>query len=198
MSENIGKIVQVIGAVVDVAFPDGHLPNILTALEIKNPNNSDAPDLICEVAQHLGDDVVRTIAMDATEGLVRGMDVVDTGKPIMAPVGSASLGRIMNVVGRPVDEMGPIKAEKYLPIHREAPSFVEQNTSVELLETGIKVVDLLVPFPKGGKMGCSAAPAWARPLSSWNDQQHREAARRYLRVRRCWRTYVRGTTCIMK
>ena len=153
MSENIGKIVQVIGAVVDVAFPDGHLPNILTALEIKNPNNSDAPDLICEVAQHLGDDVVRTIAMDATEGLVRGMDVVDTGKPIMAPMGSASLGRIMNVVGRPVDEMGPIKAEKYLPIHREAPSFVEQNTSVELLETGIKVVDLLVPFPKGGKMG---------------------------------------------
>ena len=153
MSENIGNIVQVIGAVVDVAFPDGHLPNILTALEIKNPNNSDAPDLICEVAQHLGDDVVRTIAMDATEGLVRGMDVVDTGKPIMAPVGSASLGRIMNVVGRPVDEMGPIKAEKYLPIHREAPSFVEQNTSVELLETGIKVVDLLVPFPKGGKMG---------------------------------------------
>ena len=153
MSENIGKIVQVIGAVVDVAFPDGHLPNILTALEIKNPNNSDAPDLICEVAQHLGDDVVRTIAMDATEGLVRGMDVVDTGKPIMAPVGSASLGRIMNVVGRPVDEMGPIKAEKYLPIHREAPSFVEQNTSVELLKTGIKVVDLLVPFPKGGKMG---------------------------------------------
>ena len=153
MSENIGKIVQVIGAVVDVAFPDGHLPNILTALEIKNPNNSDAPDLICEVAQHLGDDVVRTIAMDATEGLVRGMDVVDTGKPIMAPVGAASLGRIMNVVGRPVDEMGPIKAEKYLPIHREAPSFVEQNTSVELLETGIKVVDLLVPFPKGGKMG---------------------------------------------
>ena len=136
MSENIGKIVQVIGAVVDVAFPDGHLPNILTALEIKNPNNSDAPDLICEVAQHLGDDVVRTIAMDATEGLVRGMDVVDTGKPIMAPVGSASLGRIMNVVGRPVDEMGPIKAEKYLPIHREAPSFVEQNTSVELLDTG--------------------------------------------------------------
>ncbi len=153
MSENIGKIVQVIGAVVDVAFPDGELPNILTALEIKNPNNNDAPDLICEVAQHLGDNVVRTIAMDATEGLVRGMEVVNTGKPIMAPVGSASLGRIMNVVGRPVDEMGPINTEKYLPIHREAPSFTEQNTSVELLETGIKVVDLLVPFPKGGKMG---------------------------------------------
>ena len=158
MSENIGKIVQVIGAVVDVAFPDGHLPNILTALEIKNPNNSDAPDLICEVAQHLGDDVVRTIAMDATEGLVRGTDVVDTGKPIMAPVGSASLGRIMNVVGRPVDEMGPIKAEKYLPIHREA----RQDGSVRRRRCGQD------RYPHG------------------NDQQHRKAARRYLRVRRCW------------
>ncbi|MCC8194515.1 MAG: F0F1 ATP synthase subunit beta [Deltaproteobacteria bacterium] len=153
MSQNIGKISQVIGAVVDVEFPDGNLPNILTALEIKNPNNADAPDLICEVAQHLGDNVVRTIAMDATEGLVRGMDAVDTGHPIMAPVGKAALGRILNVVGRPVDELGLVKTDKYLPIHREAPSFSEQNTNVELLETGIKVVDLLVPFPKGGKMG---------------------------------------------
>ena len=153
MKKNIGKIVQVIGAVVDVEFSDGHLPDILTALEIKNPNNSDAPDLICEVAQHLGDGVVRTIAMDATEGLVRGMEVVDTGKPIMVPVGKASVGRILNVIGRPVDEMGPVNAEKYYPIHRPAPSFTEQNTKVELLETGIKVVDLLVPFPKGGKMG---------------------------------------------
>ena len=153
MKKNIGKIVQVIGAVVDVEFADGHLPDILTALEIKNPNNSDAPDLICEVAQHLGDGVVRTIAMDATEGLVRGMEVTDTGKPIMVPVGKASVGRILNVIGRPVDEMGPINAEKYYPIHRPAPSFTEQNTKVELLETGIKVVDLLVPFPKGGKMG---------------------------------------------
>ena len=153
MKKNIGKIVQVIGAVVDVEFSGGHLPDILTALEIKNPNNSDAPDLICEVAQHLGDGVVRTIAMDATEGLVRGMEVVDTGKPIMVPVGKASVGRILNVIGRPVDEMGPINAEKYYPIHRPAPSFTEQNTKVELLETGIKVVDLLVPFPKGGKMG---------------------------------------------
>ncbi len=153
MSQNIGKISQVIGAVVDVEFPDGNLPNILTALEISNPNNADAPDLICEVAQHLGDNVVRTIAMDATEGLVRGMDVKDTGKPIMTPVGKAALGRILNVVGRPVDQLGPVETDKYLPIHREAPSFVEQNTQVELLETGIKVVDLLVPFPKGGKMG---------------------------------------------
>ncbi|MCM0755754.1 F0F1 ATP synthase subunit beta [Desulfovibrio aminophilus] len=150
---NIGKIVQVIGAVVDVEFPEGKLPNILNALDIKNPNNTDAPDLVCEVAQHLGNNVVRTIAMDATEGLVRGMDVVDTGKPILVPAGKASLGRIMNVVGRPVDELGPISSEIMLPIHRHAPAFTDQNTKVELLETGVKVVDLLIPFPKGGKMG---------------------------------------------
>ena len=152
MSEN-GKIVQVIGAVVDVAFPDGHLPDILTALEIDNPNNTNAPNLVCEVAQHLGDDVVRTIAMDSTDGLVRGMPVKNLGKPITIPVGQATLGRIMNVVGRPVDEMGPITSKINLPIHRQAPEFTEMSTKVELLETGIKVVDLLIPFPKGGKMG---------------------------------------------
>jgi F-type H+-transporting ATPase subunit beta len=150
---NVGKIVQVIGAVVDVEFADGNLPNILSALEINNPNNEDAPNLICEVAQHLGNNVVRTIAMDATEGLVRGMEANATGAPISVPVGAGSLGRIMNVVGRPVDELGEIKADKSLPIHRPAPSFTEQNTNVELLETGIKIVDLLIPFPKGGKMG---------------------------------------------
>ncbi|MGE4298242.1 MAG: F0F1 ATP synthase subunit beta [Desulfovibrionaceae bacterium] len=150
---NVGKIVQVIGAVVDVAFPEGHLPQILNALEIKNPNNTDAPELICEVAQHLGDNVVRTIAMDATEGLVRGMVATDTGSPIMVPVGKGALGRILNVVGKPVDELGPVASDKKLPIHRQAPEFTEQNTTVELLETGIKVVDLLIPFPKGGKMG---------------------------------------------
>ena len=153
MSQNIGKIVQVIGAVVDVEFEAGKLPNILNALNINNPNNTDAPDLVVEVAQHLGDNVVRTIAMDATEGLVRGMDVIDTGDAILVPAGAASLGRIMNVVGRPVDEMGPIDSSKMLPIHREAPAFIEQSTSVELLETGVKVIDLLIPFPKGGKMG---------------------------------------------
>ena len=151
--KNIGKIVQVIGAVVDVEFESGKLPALLSALEIKNPNNENAPDLVCEVAQHLGDNIVRTIAMDATEGLVRGMEVVDTGHPIMVPVGKPSVSRIMNVLGRPVDNLGPINAEKYYPIHRPAPKFTEQNTKVELLETGIKVVDLLVPFPKGGKMG---------------------------------------------
>ena len=153
MSANNGKIVQVIGAVLDVEFPAGQLPNILTALDITNPNNTDAPDLVVEVAQHLGDNVCRCIAMDATEGLVRGMEVRNTGKPILVPVGSGSLGRIMNVVGRPVDELGEIKAEKSLPIHRPAPEFTEQSTKIELLETGIKVVDLLIPFPKGGKMG---------------------------------------------
>jgi F-type H+-transporting ATPase subunit beta len=151
MSAN-GKIVQVIGAV-DVEFPAGQLPNILTALEISNPNNVDAPDLVVEVAQHLGDNVCRCIAMDATEGLQRGMAVVNTGAPIQVPVGSGSLGRIMNVVGRPVDEMGDVKADKKLPIHRAAPTFTEQSTDIEVLETGIKVVDLLIPFPKGGKMG---------------------------------------------
>ncbi|SNS19902.1 ATP synthase F1 subcomplex beta subunit [Humidesulfovibrio mexicanus] len=153
MSANVGKIVQVIGAVVDVEFPEGQLPQILSALQINNPNNTDAPDLICEVAQHLGNNVVRTIAMDATEGLVRGMAATDTGDSIQVPVGLPALGRIINVVGRPVDEMGPINTDKHMSIHRSAPPFVDQNTKVEVLETGIKVVDLLIPFPKGGKMG---------------------------------------------
>jgi len=153
MTANKGQIVQVIGAVVDVAFPEGKLPNIFNALEIQNTNNPNAPDLIVEVAQHLGNNVVRTIAMDATDGLVRGMEAVDTGKPIMVPVGKAAIGRILNVVGKPVDGLGAVETDQYLPIHRPAPSFTEQNTNVELLETGIKVVDLLIPFPKGGKIG---------------------------------------------
>ncbi|UJX42530.1 F0F1 ATP synthase subunit beta [Desulfovibrio sp. JY] len=152
-SGNVGKIVQVIGAVLDVEFPDGKLPSILNALEIKNPNNPYAEDLVVEVAQHLGDNVVRCIAMDSTDGLVRGMEAKDTGAPISVPVGKGTLGRILNVVGRPVDEMGPVDATTTMPIHRQAPSFVDQSTSIELLETGIKVVDLLIPFPKGGKMG---------------------------------------------
>lgn len=153
MTGNKGHIVQVIGAVVDVAFPEGQLPNILNALVINNPNNTDAPELVCEVAQHLGNNIVRTIAMDSTDGLVRGMEAVDTDGPIMAPVGKAAVGRILNVVGKPVDGFGELKADKYLPIHRPAPVFTELNTKVELLETGIKVLDLLVPFPKGGKIG---------------------------------------------
>ena len=151
--KNVGKIVQVIGAVVDVQFPEGHLPNILNALEVYNTNVDPPMRLVLEVAQQLGDNVVRCVAMDTTDGLQRGMEVVDTGGPIKVPVGKAPLGRIMNVVGDPVDEMGPIESEEKWPIHRPAPSFVEQNTKIELLETGIKVIDLIIPFPKGGKMG---------------------------------------------
>ncbi len=154
MGENIGKITQVMGPVVDVAFEQGQLPNILTALLISNPAiNDEEGNLVVEVAQHLGDNVVRTIAMDVTDGLVRGMPVKDTGSPIMMPVGKASLGRVLNVVGRPVDGLGPVSQEKMMPIHRLAPSFVEQDVEVKVLETGVKVIDLLVPFPRGGKMG---------------------------------------------
>ena len=142
------------GPVVDVEFEPGKLPAILTALAITNPViNDEADNLIVEVAQHLGDNVVRTIAMDVTDGLVRGMKVKDTGKPIVMPVGKASLGRVLNVVGRPVDGLGPVSMEKTMPIHRSAPQFTEQDTTVRVLETGVKVIDLLVPFPRGGKMG---------------------------------------------
>ncbi|MDL2269526.1 F0F1 ATP synthase subunit beta [Desulfosarcina sp. OttesenSCG-928-A07] len=154
MSNTTGKIMQVMGPVVDVEFEQGQLPNILTALLISNPAISDEPDnLVVEVAQHLGDNVVRTIAMDVTDGLVRGMEVKNTGAPIMMPVGEASLGRVLNVVGRPVDGLGPVSQEKMMPIHRPAPLFTEQDTEVRVLETGVKVIDLLVPFPRGGKMG---------------------------------------------
>ena len=154
MSENIGKVTQVMGPVVDVEFEQGQLPNILTALLITNPAiNDEADNLVVEVAQHLGDNMVRTIAMDVTDGLVRGMPVKDTGAPIQMPVGEASLGRVLNVVGRPVDGLGPVSQEKMMPIHRPAPLFTEQDTEVRVLETGVKVIDLLVPFPRGGKMG---------------------------------------------
>ncbi|MCP4576040.1 MAG: F0F1 ATP synthase subunit beta, partial [Deltaproteobacteria bacterium] len=154
MAENIGKIAQVLGAVIDVEFEAGNLPPVLTALTITNPAIGDMEDnLVVEVAQHLGDNVVRCIGMDVTDGLQRGMTVKDTGAPIMMPVGEASLGRVLNVVGRPVDGLGEISQEKMLPIHRHAPAFTEQDTSVRVLETGVKVIDLLVPFPRGGKMG---------------------------------------------
>ncbi|GAB1408909.1 F0F1 ATP synthase subunit beta [Desulfovibrionales bacterium] len=151
---NTGKIVQVIGPVVDLEFAEGKLPQILNAVLITNPTIDETADnLVVEVAQHLGNSVVRCIAMDNTDGLVRGQIGKDTGAPIQVPVGKASLGRILNVVGRPVDEKGPINAEKTYSIHRPAPAFVEQSTKIEVLETGVKVIDLLVPFPKGGKMG---------------------------------------------
>ncbi len=148
MSQAVGKITQVIGAVVDVQF-DEHLPAILNALDTENKGNR----LVLEVAQHLGENTVRTVAMDATEGLVRGTAVTDTGNPIAVPVGPATLGRIINVIGEPIDEKGPVDAEERRPIHRPAPDFVEQSTESQMLETGIKVVDLLAPYAKGGKIG---------------------------------------------
>lgn len=150
MSKNLGKIVQVIGAVVDVKFSDGDLPNIYNALKVKL---EDGKFLILEVQQHMGDGVVRTVAMSATDGLSRGMEVEDSGETISVPVGDGVLGRILNVTGDPVDEKGPVIAEKRLPIHRAAPTLLDQDINSEILETGIKVIDLICPFVKGGKIG---------------------------------------------
>jgi F-type H+-transporting ATPase subunit beta len=147
-SNQVGRITQVIGAVVDVQF-EGELPAILNALETKNQGQR----LVLEVAQHLGESTVRTVAMDTSEGLVRGQEVTDTGKPIAVPVGDGTLGRIMNVVGDPVDESGDVPATERRPIHQPAPSYVDQSTEAEILVTGIKVVDLLAPYAKGGKVG---------------------------------------------
>jgi F-type H+-transporting ATPase subunit beta len=155
MSE--GRIVQVIGPVVDVEFEPGKLPPIYNALEVQGIEIKDifsySNRLVLEVAQHLGEATVRTVAMAATDGLVRGAKVLDTGKPISVPVGKGTLGRILNIVGEPVDKLGPVKSEKTYPIHRPAPSFEEQATSAQMLETGIKVVDLLEPYTRGGKTG---------------------------------------------
>ena len=149
-----GRVTQVLGPVIDVEFPPGGLPEVYTALKVTNPGiNADADNLTVEVAQHLGENTVRCIAMDTTDGLSRGTEVRNTGKPIQMPVGKATLGRILNVIGAPVDELGPIKVDKYLPIHRLPPKFTEQDVKVQMFETGIKVVDLLCPFTRGGKIG---------------------------------------------
>jgi F-type H+-transporting ATPase subunit beta len=148
MAKSVGRITQVIGAVVDVHFDD-NLPAILNALETTNQGNR----LVLEVAQHLGESTVRTVAMDTSEGLVRGQEVTDTGNPIMAPVGEGLLGRIINVVGDPVDEAGPVNATEHRPIHAPAPAYTDQSTEAQILITGIKVVDLLAPYAKGGKIG---------------------------------------------
>ncbi|HMI18362.1 MAG TPA: F0F1 ATP synthase subunit beta [Sphingomonas sp.] len=147
-TNNVGRISQVIGAVVDVQF-DGELPAILSALETRNGDNR----LVLEVAQHLGESTVRTIAMDATEGLTRGQEVTDTGSQITVPVGPMTLGRILNVIGEPIDERGPVNSDKYSPIHAKAPDFVDQSTESSILVTGIKVIDLLAPYARGGKIG---------------------------------------------
>ena len=148
--ENIGKITQIIGVVLDIKFSEGELPEINDAINIQT---KDGKKLVVEVAQHLGDDTVRCIAMGTTDGLVRGMDAVATGAPISVPVGEQTLGRIFNVLGEPIDEIDAPKDVEYMPIHRKAPAFEEQATSTEMLETGIKVVDLLCPYQKGGKIG---------------------------------------------
>ena len=148
--EETGKIIQVIGPVIDIRFAPEHLPSIRNAIKIKT---SDGSEMVCEVAQHVGDDVVRCIAMSSTDGLKRGMECIDTKNAIIVPVGDEVLGRMFNVLGEPIDGLGKVEAKKYMPIHREAPSFAEQETSAEILETGIKVIDLLCPYAKGGKIG---------------------------------------------
>ncbi|HHV93446.1 MAG TPA: F0F1 ATP synthase subunit beta, partial [Firmicutes bacterium] len=145
--DTCGKISQIIGPVVDVEFEEGHLPRLYNALRVTDTG------LVLEVLQHLGNNTARCVAMSSTDGLVRGMEVEDTGSPIAVPVGECTLGRIFNVLGEPIDEKGEVKAEQRIPIHRPAPPFVEQSTDVEILETGIKVIDLLAPYPKGGKVG---------------------------------------------
>ena len=153
-SSSTGRITQVTGAVVDVEFAPGHLPPIHSELRTSNPFINDKPDnLVLEVAQHLGDSTVRSIAMNLTDGLVRGMEVRDTGHGIEVPVGPGALARVMNLLGEPVDGGGPIMAAKHMPIHRDTPSFAEQSTQEKILVTGIKVVDLLTPYRKGGKIG---------------------------------------------
>jgi len=157
VSTETGKVIQVIGPVVDMEFPPGHLPNILNAVTINQPANEQtgqaATDVTLEVAQHLGENRTRAIAMSSTDGLVRGMEVKDTGAPISVPVGRETLGRVVNVLGDPVDGFGPVQAKKRWSIHREAPALEDQETKTEVLETGIKVVDLLEPYAKGGKVG---------------------------------------------
>lgn len=151
----IGRVVQIMGAVVDVAFPPGELPEIYHALEVPRDgsNGASAESLILEVQRHMGDEWVRCVAMDSTDGFRRGMQAIDTGAPIAVPVGPQTLGRIFNVLGRPVDNAGPVEAEEYYPIHRPAPLFEEQVTEAEVFETGLKVIDLIAPFTKGGKTG---------------------------------------------
>jgi F-type H+-transporting ATPase subunit beta len=147
----VGKIVAIIGPTISVEFPEGHLPSILSAIEVTRPETGEV--IVSEVAQHLGNNIVKCICMDNSDGLQRGLEAVDTGVPITIPVGPACLGRLFNVTGQPIDEKGPVEATTFYPIHREAPTLIEQNVKMEVLETGIKVVDLLAPYLKGGKTG---------------------------------------------
>ena len=149
MSKNIGTVVQIVGPVLDIRFPDGHLPQLLNAIEIPNGANT----IVAEVAQHIGDNVVRCIAMSSTDGLQRGVEAIDTGDAIKVPVGEGCLGRVFNLLGQPIDEAGAVSAAESWPIHRPAPAYEEQQPATEILETGIKVIDLICPYAKGGKIG---------------------------------------------
>ncbi len=149
MAKTIGTVVQIVGPVLDIRFPDNHLPELLNAIEIPHGEQT----IVAEVAQHIGDDVVRCIAMSSTDGLQRGTEAIDTGAPISVPVGEDCLGRVFNLLGQPIDEAGPVNTKEHWPIHRPAPSYAEQQPATEILETGIKVVDLICPYAKGGKIG---------------------------------------------
>ena len=149
MAKNIGSVIQVVGPVLDIRFPEEHLPELLSAIEVAQDDRV----VIAEVAQHIGDNVVRCIAMSSTDGLQRGIEAVDTGKPITVPVGEACLGRVFNLLGKPIDNGAPVEAAENWPIHRPAPAYDEQEAATEILETGIKVIDLICPYSKGGKIG---------------------------------------------
>ena len=169
----VGKVTQVLGPVVDVEFPPGGLPEVYTALKVTNANISNVADnLTLEVAQHLGENTVRCISMDSTEGLARGVPVKNTGAPIQAPVGKATLGRILNVTGDPVDEKGPVAAKESWPIHRQPPPFTEQDVRVQMFETGIKVIDLLAPYTRGGKIGLFGGAGVGERTREGNDLYH--------------------------
>ena len=185
-----GHIVQVQGPVVDLGFQPGELPFINNAVTIQDPTRS--IDLTVEVAQHLGNDVVRCIAMSSTDGLVRGMPAEDTGQPISVPVGRETLGRVFNLLGKPVNEKGPINVKEYWAIHRPPPTFSEQSTEQEILETGLKVVDLLTPFLKGGKIGLFGGAGLGKTvLNSGTHHQYRHRTRRLLGLRGRGRTHPR-------
>ena len=182
-----GTTVQVIGAVVDVEFPAGQIPKVYDALVI------DDAEITLEVQQQLGDGVVRTIAMGSSEGLKRGMAVTNTGNAISVPVGEKTLGRIMDVLGTPIDNAGEIGADRTLPIHREPPSYEDQAATTELLETGIKVIDLIMPIAKGGKVGLFGGAGVGKTVTLMElIKQHRQRARWLLGIRRCGRAYSRG------
>ena len=186
--KNVGTIVQAIGPVLDIRFPNDAMPQLLNAIEIEH----DGKKLVAEVAQHIGDDVVRCIAMSSTDGLQRGIPATDTGSPITVPVGEACLGRIFNLLGEPVDNGPAPEAEERWPIHRPAPSYEEQESTTEILETGIKVVDLICPYAKGGKIGLFGGAGVGKTVHHGTDQQRGQGARRHLRVHRRGRAYPRG------